>query len=125
MNPVQPRTQPPFPVAEVHSDASLALLLAHFGRAHGELIDTLRRRLCTYVHALAPAALAWSAGHPGATEQERHAAIVRKAVALARADGGTDPDPAHSLRLLAKAADTVARMAAAGARTASGEHNGC
>ncbi|GAA1904789.1 hypothetical protein GCM10009716_13430 [Streptomyces sodiiphilus] len=62
--------------------------------------------------------MAWASRQPGGTNQARHTATIRQALIIARDGGRANPDPAHSLRLLAKAADTLARMASAEDRPA-------
>lgn len=105
-------TPPPLPdPREVRTDIVLALALAQHGRAQGELVAALRRRLCWYVHALAEPARAWAALQDPHTEH--YLDVVRRAVQIATTGGLADQEPAHALRLLAKAADSVARMAGA------------
>ncbi|WP_274559274.1 hypothetical protein [Streptomyces spiramyceticus] len=96
---------------DVRADVAVALALAGHGRAHGELVSALRRRLCGYIHALAEPARAWAALQ--VEDADRYQAVIRQAIRIATTGALTEPDPAHALRLLAKATDTTARMASA------------
>lgn len=118
--PVDGTTAPSLPrMGELRQDVALAVALAHQGRAHGEAVAALRRRLCGYVRGLTGPARDFAASRPTAAERDGYASTVRRAIAVADAGGRAGPDAAQSLRALARAVDTLARMAAAGRGTPS------
>lgn len=101
---------------DVRKDVVLAVALADQGRAHGDLVAALRRRLCGYVRGLASEAREFAAGRPTASERTGYARTVREALHVADTCGRSGPDAANSLRKLARSVDAVARMAAYGRR---------
>ncbi|MBB0244892.1 hypothetical protein [Streptomyces alkaliphilus] len=99
--------------AEVRAHVLLALDLANHGRAEGEVAEVLAHRLRDGVRALAEPARRWATGRSDVAERAGHLTTIRRAVEIADAGSGLHADPAHSLRMLAKAVDVLARMAGA------------
>lgn len=121
--PARPVDAPAPRPSEVHKDVTLALALAKHGRAEGELVAALRRRLCGYIRGFAAQAKAFAASRPTVAERGAYASAVREAVAVADVGGRTGPNAADSLRQLGLAVQTVARMAAAHAQRLTDQQN--
>lgn len=112
-------TPPPAP-CEVQRDVAVAIALASHGRASGELVGALRRRLCAHIRVLAPEARRFANALPGESARFERLESVRQALAIGDAGGRAGPEPTHSLRVLAKAADALNAMVLAGGHAPTG-----
>jgi hypothetical protein len=98
---------------ELRADVALALALADHGRPRGEVASVLRRRMCCHIRELLPGARSYAATVAGGAARATVDRTVAESAVLAEAGERAGPDAAQSLRLLAKAVDTLARYCAA------------